>query len=278
MAEGPAVVRWARALRHLIGEPLLEVLVPRRWRDRAADLLGAHLLAVETRGKHLLLHLSTGHVIHAHAMQYGSWQIGEPGMEYRKPARFIRLRLGTAVHHAVYYNGPVMEILTPEELSAHPALNALGPDIMRDDFDPREVARRLRDASDRAIGDAILDQRIVAGIGNIFKSEGLFLAQIHPQCPAGNVSRAEQDRLWTALLPLMQASADQFGPTVTRAINGDRHWVYRRRGRPCFICGSPIAMIRQGELSRATYYCPACQRLATTRTRAGHDALPRAAR
>jgi DNA-formamidopyrimidine glycosylase len=260
MAEGPAVLRWARALRELVGEQLLEVRATRRWHERASELVGASVLEVEARGKHLLLHVSTGDVIHAHAMQYGSWQVGEAGLALRKEARYIRLRLRTAEHEAVYYHGPVMEILTPDELAAHPALAALGPDVMREEFDVREVARRLRRASDRAIGDAILDQRIVAGIGNIFKSEGLFLARIDPRLAADEVSIAAQRRLWRELRPIMHAAAERFGPTTTRSSGNDRHWVYRRRGRSCFTCGTPVEMIRQGELSRATYFCPRCQR------------------
>jgi endonuclease VIII len=259
MAEGPAVVRWARALRQLVGEPLLEIEATRRWRDRAAGITGATIDAVETRGKHLLMQVSTGDVIHAHAMQYGSWQVGDPGMALRKPHRYVRLGLRTAEHHAVYYHGPVMEILTAEEFVTHPSLALLGSDIMGDDFDVDDVATRLRHAGNRQIGDAILDQRIVAGIGNIFKSEGLFLAGIDPRRPARRVPRIAQQRLWSALQPIMRASAESFGPTITRDSDGDRYWVYRRRGRPCLVCGTPIDMVRQGELARATYFCPSCQ-------------------
>jgi endonuclease VIII len=259
LAEGPAVVRWARALRQLVDEPLLEVQATRRWHERAAGLVGARIEDVETHGKHLLLHLSTGDIIHAHAMQYGSWQVGEPGMALRKPAKFVRLMLRTTAHEAVYYHGPVMEILPPEEVLNHFSLAALGPDIMREDFDPVEVARRLRKSGSREIGDAILDQRIVSGIGNIFKSEGLYLARIDPRRPARSVSRAAQTRLWRSLLPIMRASASHHGPTITRDLDGDRYWVYRRRGRACAVCGTAIEMTRQGDLKRATYFCPVCQ-------------------
>jgi endonuclease VIII len=264
VAEGPAVVRWSLALRPLIGEPLLAVGAPRRWHDRAAAILGATVTDVETRGKHLLLHLSNGGAIHGHAMQYGSWQVGEPGMSLRKVERYIRLRLRTARHEAVYYHGPVMEILTADELATHGALLALGPDLMRHDFDPGEAARRIASAGNRPIGDAVLDQRLVAGIGNIFKSEGLFLARIDPRRPARTVSRRALGSLWAELIPLMHASADHIGPTTTLPPDllspTERHWVYRRRGHPCRRCGTPIAMERQGELRRATYYCPRCQR------------------
>lgn len=102
MAEGHAMVRWARALAPLVGEPLLRIDVPRRWRERAAILLGTHLQRIETRGKHLLLWLSSGDVIHGHAMQYGSWQVGAAGMTPRKERRYVRLHLHTRLHEAIY--------------------------------------------------------------------------------------------------------------------------------------------------------------------------------
>src|SRR3712207_3850569 len=106
MAEGHAVVRWARALQPLVGEPLLDVTLPRRWGDRGTALRGARITAIETRGKHLLLRLSNGETLHTHAMQYGSWQVGTPGMTLRKDAKYVRLRLVTPTHEAVFYHGP----------------------------------------------------------------------------------------------------------------------------------------------------------------------------
>ncbi|HJU89410.1 MAG TPA: DNA-formamidopyrimidine glycosylase family protein [Gemmatimonadaceae bacterium] len=262
MAEGHAVARWAIALRALVGEEVVSVRAPARWQARAAALVGAPLADVRTFGKHLLLDYGE-HVIHCHAMQYGSWQVGEPGMTLRKEPRYIRLHLTTPAHEAVYYHGPVMEILTPDELAEHGALRALGPDLLREDFDREEVARRMLAAGHRALGDAVLDQRIVAGIGNIYKSEGLFLAHLDPRRRADSVTADELEDLWEALIPLMRSGIERFGRTVTLPddLLGDWqfNWVYRRRGRECLRCGGTVAMIRQGELERATYFCPECQ-------------------
>jgi endonuclease VIII len=264
MAEGHAVARWANALRALVGETLEEVDAPKRWQERAASLRGEQVTSVEAHGKHLLIRVDGDWVIHCHAMQYGSWQVGEPGQELRKERRYIRLRLLTPSHEAVYFHGPVMEILTREEMEEHDKYQALGPDILAEDLDRAEVLRRLREApSEREIGDAILDQRIIAGIGNIYKSEGLFLAGIDPRRPVSEISSEAVDRIWDALAPLMREGVERYGPTMTLPDElrngGERNWVYRRSGRPCLRCGEKIQRIRQGQNQRATFFCPRCQ-------------------
>jgi endonuclease VIII len=267
MPEGHSVVRWARALGALVGEPLLGVTLPRRWADRVEALVGQHLAGVDTHGKHLLIRLSGSATIHCHAMQYGSWQIEaippEQAMEYRKEARYVRLRLRTAAHEAVFFHGPVVEVLTPEELAAHEKLNALGPDVMKPDFDRDEAARRVAACGLREIGDTVLDQRVMAGLGNIFKSEGLFLAGIHPQRPAATIARSELEALWDEIIPVMWRGVEAYGPTKTTPpelqAQGQWHWTYGRSRRPCLRCQTPVRMIRQGELQRSTFFCPTCQ-------------------
>ncbi len=264
MAEGHAVIRWARALGVLVGEPLAQVRLPKRWGERGLALIGRHLSNVETRGKHLLLHLNNGETLHTHAMQYGSWQIGERSMALRKAATYVRLRLVTTAHEAVFYHGPVIELLTADELSNHGALLSLGPDVMSPTFDRDEAARRVHAAGERPIGDVVVDQRVVAGLGNIFKSEGLFLARIDPRRAAASVAWAELDLLWTELIPIMWKGTERYGKTTTTPPNmqqaGHLHWVYRRQRKPCLRCGTPIEMVRQGDLNRSTYFCPHCQR------------------
>ena len=106
MAEGHTLVRWAGWLKPLVGEPLEKVELPRRFADRAAGLVGQHVARIETKGKHLLLHLSGGDTIHCHAMMYGSWQVGKPGMKLRKEERVVRVRMRTATREAVFFHGP----------------------------------------------------------------------------------------------------------------------------------------------------------------------------
>jgi endonuclease VIII len=263
MAEGHAVIRWARTLGVLVGEPLEDVVLPRRSGDRGAALRGEYVRSIHTHGKHLLLHLSNDETIHTHAMQYGSWQVGTRPLDLRKASQYVRLRLVTTAHEAVFYHGPVIELLSVAELASHGVLNALGPDVMASVFDRDEAAHRIATAGERAIGDVVLDQRVVAGLGNIFKSEGLFLARVDPRRPAASVTRAEQDILWDEIVPIMWRGTEQYGKTATTPLEmqavGALHWVYRRKGHPCFRCGTKIAMVRQGDLARSTYYCPLCQ-------------------
>lgn len=264
MAEGHAVARWGDALRQLVAERVNSIEVPPRWRERAEHIRGALLTRVETHGKHLVLHFSTDWVVHTHAMQYGSWQIGPIGQELRKEARFARLRLTTERHEAVFFHGPVMEVLSLDELAVHERFQSLGPDLLHDDFSVAGILAALEHQGKREIGDAVLDQRIVSGIGNIYKSEGLFLAGIHPRRPAAGVTAAELDTFFAELIPLMQDGRFKYGMTVTLPSDLQlepwmRNWVYRRRGQPCFVCATPIEMFRQGEFQRTTYFCPHCQ-------------------
>jgi endonuclease-8 len=264
MAEGHAVARWGDALRKLVGERVDAVQVPPRWRERANHIVGSRLTVVHTHGKHLVLHFSSGWVVHTHAMQYGSWQVGPLGQDLRKEARFARLRLTTALSEVVFYHGPVMEVLSFDELAAHERFNSLGPDLLHDDFLAAGVLEAVKAQGNREIGDVILDQRIVSGIGNIYKSEGLFLAAIDPRREARTISGSELNLLFEELIPLMQAGRYVYGMTVTlpedlRLEPWMRNWVYRRRGQPCFVCATPIEMVRQGEFQRATYFCAHCQ-------------------
>ena len=197
-------------------------------------------------------------------MMYGSWDFGRPGMELRKPERNVRLRLRTADREAVFYNGPVVEVLSPDELSAHPALQALGPDVLSPTFDRQEAWRRIEKAGDREIGDVLIDQTVVCGPGNIFKSESLFLAEIDPHRPASSLTRDEVERIWRALVPMMEKNSASSGPIATLpshlATERDRTWVYARSSRPCFVCGATIRMSRQGDLKRTTFTCAKCQK------------------
>ena len=271
MAEGHAVVRQALRLRALVGEPLVAVRMPKRWGERPQTLVGHRLLTPVPRGKHLLLPLSNGETLHTHGAQYGSWQVGDAPLDYSKEERHIRLRLLTEAHEAVFYHGPTVELLTREDLAAHERLSALGPDLMAatpdltpgDTFDRAEATRRVRARAGVPVGSAVQDQRAVAGIGNIYAAEGLFLAGVNPLRDAARVAPDELDRLWDALPPLMWDGTTRYGRTQTTPpelrARGETRWVYQRKGKPCLVCGTPVELHRLPPYDRAMYLCPVCQ-------------------
>lgn len=260
MPEGHSVLRWSRELAVLVGQPLLDVELPRRLRGREKELLGRVVTAVEPRGKHLLIHLSGGRVLHCHAMMWGDWRVGPPGLPGRDGRTRLRLRTPTA--EAVFASGPLVEILREADLAAHARLSALGPDILASPFDAAEAERRLRRRPEREIGEALLDQEALAGIGNVFKSETLFRRRMHPRRRIRDIGDADFRGLWREAIRLMRTSAKDPGSIVTlparKRRSGETRWVYRRAGRPCLVCGTPIESLTQA--GRETYYCPRCQR------------------
>ena len=168
--------------------------------------------------------------------------------------------LTTAEAVAVAFNTPIIELLTDADLHRSRALTALGPDLLAADIDFGEAIRRLRERDGEPLGNALLDQRAVAGIGNVYKSEVAFLGRLDPWAP---VAAFEDDELMSALRTarrLLQANT-RGGARVTTGsrLRGQGLWVYGRSGRPCRQCGTPIRQERQGELARLTYWCPRCQ-------------------
>ena len=225
----------------------------------------------------MLLHLSDGQTLHTHGSMYGSWQVGERPVELRKPRERVRLGLvtegaaGAPGHQAVFYHGPTVELLAPGELAEHPKLSTLGPDVMAPTadlepggpFDRAEAERRIRAAGEAPVKPTLLDQRVVAGVGNIFASEALFLARVDPRRPAASVTDAEFDRLWPAVQDMMWRGTERWGRTQTTPpemqADGKKRWVYQRKGKPCWVCETPVELVRMPPYDRATYLCPTCQ-------------------
>lgn len=275
MAEGHSIIRWARLLAPLVGAPLEQVRLPERLRAGEDALRGQHLRRIGTHGKHLLFEWSNDLTLHTHALMTGGWQLVRRGREFRPIRGTVTVRFVTASHEAVFTNGPVVELLTPEERASHRKLRALGPDLLHDPFDLEGVLRRMRRPAtgQREVGDVLLDQTVVAGIGNIFKSEALHLAGLHPATPVDRLSDATLTDLLGIARALMERAARGSGPVVTvarvpgRGAPSERHHVYMRHGRPCLRCGARIEAWRQGAQRRTTYRCPSCQPDGTGRLR-----------
>jgi endonuclease VIII len=221
-----------------------------RWPGRLA---GRAVRSVDTHGKHLFLRFEGGLVIHSHLAMTGAWAIYGPGRPWRRSASRAWLVLRRSGHQVVQFDGPLLELLTDGRTRFDQRLAALGPDVLAADFDRDAFIRRLRgDDQTRPLGDALLDQRNVAGIGNIWKAEGCWEAAIDPWRPVSAVSNEEAVAVIAGIRPRMLRSAVE-GP---RAIAPR---VYRRTGQPCTRCGTAIASKAQGDANRTTYWCPGCQ-------------------
>ncbi|HET8639276.1 MAG TPA: DNA-formamidopyrimidine glycosylase family protein [Solirubrobacterales bacterium] len=251
MAEGDTILRLARRIGDALGGEEVAVESPNR-RGRAAEverLNGGMLLAVKAHGKHLLFDFGD-RVLHSHLGMSGSWHLYSRGERWRRPARSAWAVLSSGAWSAVQFGGPTLRVLRKAELKLDPALSRLGADILAAEFDLQAAARALRSVPERAIGDALLDQTLVVGIGNIFKSEACFAARADPFGATGDLSEEELESLLAATRRLM----------VEAVSTGRRPGaVYRRAGRPCKRCDTPIAMRGQGDANRTTYWCPRCQ-------------------
>lgn len=258
MPEGDTIFRTAQTLgKVLTGQRLIgfRAALPQL---AQAGLAGRQVSRVEARGKNLLIHFEDGRVLYTHLRMSGSWHVYRPGEPWRKPERQARLVLQTDGFVAVCFNAPVVQVLTARQLARHPALRNLGPDLAQADFDLAEARRRLRAKAYLTIGEALLHQGLCAGLGNVFKSETLFVCRLNPFLRVRQLSDADLDRVLLTGHQLLAANLRRF-PRATRFAVGGRYWVYGRRGQPCFQCGTAIQMRRQGLAARSTYWCPVCQ-------------------
>lgn len=261
MPEGDTVWLTAHRLDQALRDRRLAVAELRVPQLATVDLRGDTVTAVVARGKHLLTRLRSGRTLHSHLRMDGSWYLSRPGSRPRRyPEHTIRARLGNADWLATGYNVHDLRLVRTAdetELVGH-----LGPDLLGPDWDADRAVANLRTDPDRAIGEALLDQRVLAGIGNLYKCETLFMHRAHPWTPVGTVP--DLDSLVTTAHRLLRANRDHPEQSTTGSTRrGEQHWVYRRTGEPCRRCGTPISSGEQGEppYARVTWWCPRCQRL-----------------
>jgi endonuclease VIII len=244
MPEGDSLHRAARRLQALVGERVaVETPHPRAATVLAADRLdGRRLEAVEAVGKNLLLSFEGGLVLRSHLRMSGRWQVLERGAEkHGKPW----LVLTGTEREAVLWNGPVLELTKR-------GLRRVGPDILAEPLDLAEMVENLRlERQGRELGDALLDQCLVAGIGNLWKAESLWHARLSPWLRLGEVGDEELERVLGEASRLMRGSLDS---------GREQRAIYRHAGRPCPRCATPIRSRGQGDANRTAYWCPGCQR------------------
>lgn len=274
MPEGDTIYRAARTLnRALAGKAVVRFETALAQLSRVDDdlpIAGRTVERVRSLGKHLLVEFSGDLVLRTHMRMNGSWHVYRPGERWQRPRAAMRVVVETADFQAVAFDVPVAEFRTGRELARDPAVARLGPDVLDPGFEEAEAVRRLKERATLGIGEALLDQRALAGIGNVFKSEVCFAERVHPFTP---VSALEDEALLRLVRTArrflaMNVLASSGGGMVTYAgmrrttHRGDasaRLWVYGRGGEPCRQCGERIVLERRGLDARSTYFCPRCQ-------------------
>lgn len=256
MPEGDTLYRAAETLRQwLVGREITAVDA----RDvglkhRANELVGQQVTAVEARAKHLLITVGDW-TIHSHMKMTGSWHVYSDGARWRKPRAAMRFVLQAGDREAVCFNAPVVQVVPNGVVDQLPGVRTLGPDVLKD-FDPDDGARRLENVpAGTPIGDALLDQTVVSGLGNIWRCEALWHERVHPATPVDLLNYETKRALVATGARLMGAAAKSSRP---------RPEAYGRTGEPCRRCGTGIVARRMGRDNRTSYFCPICQVPGTT--------------
>jgi endonuclease-8 len=274
MPEGDTIFRAARALhRALAGATVtrFETVYPALSRvDADAPLAGRTVERVTAVGKHLLIHFSGGLVLRTHMRMSGSWHLYRVGERWRRPGHAMRVRLDTAEWTAVGFEVPVAEFVAADALDRDAALSRLGPDLLALAVDVEAVIARARTRRGVTVADVLLDQGVAAGLGNVFKSELLFVCRVHPLTPAEAIDDALWRRLYERAVAQLRANVVEpaAGSPVTsrggrRTTRRDQPsaalYVYGRQGQACRRCGTRIEGRKTGPDARLTCWCPRCQ-------------------
>ena len=274
MPEGDTIFRAARTLhRALAGQAVLrfETQLPQLARiDEDAPIAGRTVESVEAAGKWMMMYFSGDIVLLTHMLMSGSWHIYRLGENWQRPRIQMRVALYTETFTAVAFQVPIAEFHTAASLARHRSVQKLGPDVLAPEFDAAEAKKRLASRPDLAVGEALLLQHLLAGLGNVFKSEVCFAASVHPFRMIGTLQSNELDSLLENARKFLRANVgDGAGDqiitytgmrrTTGRVDREERLWVYKRLGEACRRCGTAIVSKKQGEDARVTFWCPRCQ-------------------
>lgn len=259
MPEGDTVWLATRRLHDALAGDVLVRTDFRVPRLATTDLAGRSVVESVARGKHLLTRVSGGLTLHTHLRMDGAWRVFTAGQPWRGgPAFQIRVVLTTAKRSAVGYRLPVVELVRTDDEST--VVGHLGPDLLGADWSAEAAVARLASRPERSIGEALLDQRNLAGIGNMYMAELCFLAGVSPYAP---MSSAPDPRFLVDEAHRLLHLGIETGRQVTTgdARPGRQHWVYRRARRPCWRCGTPIrtGSIGAAPQDRVSFWCPRCQ-------------------
>lgn len=273
MPEGDTIFRAARTLnRALAGQEVLsfdsEYAHIARQQDES-PVTGRTVEKVEARGKWLLMYFSGDLILATHMLMKGSWHVYRRGERWQMGRQHMRIHLQVKEYEAVAFRVPVAQFYNSQTLARDSAIPKLGPDILKDNFSSDEAAARLRAHPEGEVGDVLMNQKVVAGIGNIYKSETCFAAGINPFRLVNSLTDEEIQKLLFQARRLLKANVVEGGSgggyeglrgTTGSLDRGAKMWVYKREGRPCRRCGERILMRKQGLNARSTYWCPQCQK------------------
>ena len=278
MPEGDTIYRSARALHRVLAGHVVTAfdtgLAKLARVNDDTPLKGRTIDKVESRGKWLLIHFSGDLILVTHMLMSGSWHIYRTGERWRLPRSKMRVVISTPDWVAVAFNVPIAEFHTQRSLERSEQVPRLGPDILSSDFTletgVERIATYARQAPDAEVGITLLNQRVLAGLGNVYKSEVAFATRVNPFRPIGTLSRSEIERIVEIAQRYMKANvADGKGDGIvtytghrrtTHAMDREeRLWVYGRQGQECRRCGASILMRKQGSQARVTFWCPECQ-------------------
>jgi endonuclease-8 len=275
MPEGDTIFRTARSMsRALAGKPVTAFRSNYPLLTRFHDdtpITGQIVERVESRGKWLLIHLSGGATLATHMLMTGSWHLYRIGERWQRPARDMRIVLENCDYQAVAFAVPVARIYTAQALARETRIPSPGSDVLSEDFDLIAAAARLRSCSGEEIGDVLLRQQVLAGLGNVFKSEVCFVEGINPFCLVSALNGQQVAALIASAQRLVAANVlEDVGDTIVtyrgqqrRATHSsspqDSLWVYGRSGDPCRRCGNAIRHRLQGPNARVTFWCETCQ-------------------
>jgi endonuclease-8 len=279
MPEGDTIFRAARNMhRVLAGHAVTLFETAYAHLDRVnvdTPIAGRTIERVESAGKHHLIVFSGDLILRTHMRMNGSWHLYRHGERWWRGPQAMRVRVDTADWVAVAFDVPVAEFVTSKTLATSDPVATLGPDLLGREFDRDEAVRRLAASAHQPVAMSLLDQRLVAGIGNIYKSEVLFLAGVNPFAPAGSISKEILENMMAIARRLLKDNVvEGTSPRIQtyrnlRMMNpatshDESLWVYGRAGKPCRRCGTPIEMKKIGVAARSTYWCPTCQPLRLT--------------
>ncbi len=276
MPEGDTIYRSARALdRALAGKQVTyfeTALAPLASVDDNTPIAGRTVEKVESRGKWLLIFFSGDLILLTHMLMSGSWHIYRTGERWRGPRRSMRCVIRVADFEAVAFNVPVAKFFTARTLERDSMIPRLGPDLLRADYDEEQARARVLARPEEEIANVLLNQRVIAGLGNVYKVEVCFLCGVHPFRLVASLTPAELDCLLFQARKLIgeNVQEDARGAdkiltytgarrTTGSADQASRLWVYGRQGQPCRRCGTAVLLRKQGPDARSTYWCPQCQ-------------------